>query len=460
MLTEDLINQKNNDEIHKQLDDFKYKIIVLDDDPTGTQTVKDLPVYTDWSEDLIEDGFKQENHMFYILTNSRALNEQETTKLHQEISRNIELVSRRLDYPFIVISRGDSTLRGHFYLEPKVLSDASDKVFDAVFYLPEFFEGERYTYNGVHYLKEDGKYTPVSESEFANDTTFGFESQTMADFIEEKSFGDVKAENVYHITLSQIRERNKESILQTFHAVSNFDAVVVDALNDEDMDYFVSCLTAFLANDDKKFMFRTAASFVKSMCQTPGEIINLNQFSNNNHGGLIIVGSHVKKTSSQLHHLLNNTYITPIEFDVKSVTKADLNVYIEERTQEVEALIKNSKDVVVYTSRDVIKTEDLTNNLGISTNISNALVEIVRGLSIKPKFIIAKGGITSSDVATKGLEIKKAQVIGQITQGVPVWLTGEEAKYSNMPYVIFPGNIGSTNTLTNVYKMNSSIKEN
>ena len=92
MLTEDLINQTNNDEIHKQLDDFKYKIIVLDDDPTGTQTVKDLPVYTDWSEDLIEDGFNQENHMFYILTNSRALNEQETTKLHQEISRNIELV--------------------------------------------------------------------------------------------------------------------------------------------------------------------------------------------------------------------------------------------------------------------------------------------------------------------------------------------------------------------------------
>ena len=153
----------------------------------------------------------------------------------------------------------------------------------------------------------------------------------------------------------------------------------------------------------------------------------------------------MKKTSSQLHHLLNNTHITPIEFDVKSVTKADLNVYIDERIQEVEALIKNSKDVVVYTSRDVIKTEDLTNNLGISTNISNALVEIVRGLSIKPKFIIAKGGITSSDVATKGLEIKKAQVIGQITQGVPVWLTGEEAKYSNMPYVIFPGNIAIRN---------------
>ncbi|PTI56610.1 four-carbon acid sugar kinase family protein, partial [Staphylococcus succinus] len=126
---------------------------VLDDDPTGTQTVKDLPVYTEWSETLIEDGFNQQNHMFYILTNSRALNEQETMRLHQEISHNIERVSQRLNHPYIIISRGDSTLRGHFYIEPKVLSDASDGGFDGVFYLPEFFEGNRYTYNGVHYLK-------------------------------------------------------------------------------------------------------------------------------------------------------------------------------------------------------------------------------------------------------------------------------------------------------------------
>ncbi|PTF10583.1 nucleotide-binding domain containing protein, partial [Staphylococcus devriesei] len=111
--------------------------------------------------------------------------------------------------------------------------------------------------------------------------------------------------------------------------------------------------------------------------------------------------------------------------------------------------------VVIYTSRDVIKTEDLTNDLSKSTNISNSLVSIVKQLSIRPSFIIAKGGITSSDVATKGLGIKKAEVIGQITKGVPVWLTGEEAKYNNMPYVIFPGNVGEVDTLMEVYKLNS-----
>lgn len=164
----------------------------------------------------------------------------------------------------------------------------------------------------------------------------------------------------------------------------------------------------------------------------------------------------MKKTCAQLNDLIVNSNINAVEFDVKAVTSDYLQSYIDDQIVKVSELIHSGKDVVVYTSRDVIKTEDLSNNLSISTNISNALVEIVKGLTIKPQFIIAKGGITSSDVATKGLGIKKAQVIGQITQGVPAWLTGEEAKYNKMPYVIFPGNIGEVDTLTEVYKMNSN----
>ncbi|PNZ39273.1 four-carbon acid sugar kinase family protein [Mammaliicoccus vitulinus] len=455
MLNKDLINQHVNDTFNKELESLDYKIVVLDDDPTGTQTVKDLPVYTDWTESLLTDAFEQPNNMFYILTNSRALNALETTQLHQELSKNIENVSQKLNKPYLIISRGDSTLRGHFYLEPNVLNETATKPFNAVFYLPEFFEGDRYTYKGIHYLKEDNQYIPVSESEFANDTTFGFDSTSMADFIEEKSQGEIKSENVFHITLDQIRNREKEQILNTFGDLNNFDAVVVDALNDEDMDYFTACLVEYLKYHNKKFIFRTAASFVKSICETPGEIINLQNYKKNNNGGIIIVGSHVKKSSSQLNHLLENANINAIEFDVKAVTQSNFQDYIDKLTTEVENIITKGKDVVIYTSRDVIKTGDLTNNLSISTNISNGLVSIIKRLSIQPNFIIAKGGITSSDVATKGLNIKKAKVIGQITKGVPVWLTGNEAKYHHMPYVIFPGNVGEVDTLTKVYKLNS-----
>ena len=61
-------------------------------------------------------------------------------------------------------------------------------------------------------------------------------------------------------------------------------------------------------------------------------------------------------------------------------------------------------------------------------------------------FIIA-GGITSSDVGTKALAVKKANVLGQIKPGIPVWQTGEESKFPMTPYVIFPGNVGEITTL-------------
>ncbi|UXR69715.1 hypothetical protein MUA26_00690 [Staphylococcus sp. IVB6246] len=457
MLNRQLIEQQQGDEIRKGLDTLNFKIVVLDDDPTGTQTVKDLPVYTDFSLQYIEDGFQQPHNMFYILTNSRALTETETTTLHTTIIENIEAISQKLDVPYMVISRGDSTLRGHFYLEPKVLNDAADEPFDAVFYLPAFFEGNRFTYEGVHYLEDNGALMPVADSEFANDTTFGFKSTTMADFIDEKSNGEIKSDNVKHITLQQLR--NRENLFDVFAQLSNFDAVVVDALNDEDMDYFVASLIAFLNQQPKRFIFRTAASFVKAICQTPGEIIQLNDYQQSGHGGLMIVGSHVKKSSDQLQHLLSNTDIEAVEFGVKILETPDLlEGYIQDLTQRVEKLLSEGKDVALYTSRDVVKTNDINQNLNISTQISNSLVQIVQDLAIQPSFIIAKGGITSSDVATKGLGIKKAEVIGQVTAGVPVWLTGEEAKYAGMPYVIFPGNVGDVETLTNVYEINKTRK--
>ncbi len=129
--------------------------------------------------------------------------------------------------------------------------------------------------------------------------------------------------------------------------------------------------------------------------------------------------------------------------------------YINKLIQKVEKEISNGNSVVVYTSRDVIKTEDINNNLSISTNISNSIVNVIKNISIKPKFIIAKGGITSSDVATKGLNIEKAEVIGQVTKGVPVWLTCNEDKYPKMPYFSFPGIVGEVETLAPVYEINT-----
>src|SRR5699024_10161659 len=170
----------------RDFENFNYKVIVLDDVPTGTQTVKNLNVYTSWEEEYVRDGFRSDNNMFYIMTNSRAFSEAKTVEVHKEITQIIDKVSKELEQSYLIISRGDSTLRGHSYLEPKVLNEESQDGFDAVFYIPSFFEGGRYTHEGIHYLIEGDAFIPVSESEFANDSTFGFKSTTMADYIAEK----------------------------------------------------------------------------------------------------------------------------------------------------------------------------------------------------------------------------------------------------------------------------------
>jgi uncharacterized protein YgbK (DUF1537 family) len=100
-----------------------------------------------------------------------------------------------------------------------------------------------------------------------------------------------------------------------------------------------------------------------------------------------------------------------------------------------------------------VDTDDKDQQLQISVAISDALTSVIGNLEVCPRFIVAKGGITSSDVGTKALRVRKALVMGQIQAGIPVWMTGPESKFPNIPYVIFPGNVGEDSTLLDVVKM-------
>ena len=91
-------------------------------------------------------------------------------------------------------------------------------------------------------------------------------------------------------------------------------------------------------------------------------------------------------------------------------------------------------------------------SLAIGNAVSDGLVTIVSKLQSQPSFIIAKGGITSSDVATKGLGIRRAMVLGQAAPGVPVWSIGEEGKFPGMSYVVFPGNVGGEDELAKLVR--------
>lgn len=438
------------------LRDLNKKIIVLDDDPTGVQTVHGISVYTDWSVESIEKGFLEENSMFFLLTNSRGFTAAESDKAHTEIANNIVQVAKKVDKEFIVISRGDSTLRGHYPLETEVLKStieaSSDIHYDGEVILPFFKEGGRFTVDNIHYVQYEESLVPAGETEFAKDRTFGYTKSHLGEWVEEKTEGRFKSVNATYISLNSLRALDIDGITEQLLQVSDFNKVVVNAVDYVDVEIFVVALVKAM-KAGKQFLFRSAAALTKVIggvsdkaLLTRKELIR----EETNHGGLILVGSHVKKTTEQLEQLKTSDFIEFIEFDSHLVLQPDqFQTEIERVIESAESLIREGKTVAIYTRRERLdlgegKKEE---ELKLSVRISDAVTSFVQRLSVRPNYIVAKGGITSSDIGTKGLEVKRATVAGQIQPGIPVWITGEESKFPGIAYIIFPGNVGAVTTL-------------
>lgn len=436
-------------ELKVALKNFNKKIIVLDDDPTGVQTVNGISVYTDWDSESIAAGFGEENSMFFILTNSRAFYESKTRVEHKKIAERICVASEKFGKDFIIVSRCDSTLRGHYPLETQTLRDtleACGKKIDGEVLMPFFKEGGRFTINDVHYVQEGDYLVPASETEFAKDKTFGYKSSNLADYVEEKTCGVFKKESVTCISLEELRSGDIEKISARLENIHDFNKVIVNAIDYVDVEIFALALL----RSKKNFLFRTAAAFTKIIggvedknFLTKAELID----ETTRNGGLIIVGSHVKKTTAQLDELKKISAVAFIEFNV-----SDLGA-VNKIIQQAEENILSGQTTAIYTSRKVLDVGDAEKNLTASVKISEALTSIVNRLKVRPKFLIAKGGITSSDVGTKGLGVKKALVLGQVAAGVPVWKIGAESKFPGMSYIIFPGNVGTVDTLKKIVEM-------
>lgn len=451
-IDESIVNEK----LKIALNSLNKKIVVLDDDPTGVQTVHDISVYTDWSKESISNGFAEKNSMFFILTNSRAFTAEHTEQVHQDIAEKIVQESKKTNKDFIIISRSDSTLRGHYPLETntirKTIEKLTDKIFDGEVLMPFFKEGGRFTINNIHYVQEGDYLIPAGMTEFAKDKTFYYTSSSLPDYIEEKTNGEFKAKDTICISLDSLRNMDIDKITKQLISVSNFNKIVVNAIDYVDVKVFAIALINAI-NQGKRFIFRSAAALTKVIGGVSDKpLLSRKELINNNqHGGLIIIGSHVKKTTAQFNELKKCSWIKFIEFNHLLVLEpAKLKNELQRIISEVEQTIKSGQTTVVYTGRKRLDIGSEEESLKVSVKISEAITSIVDRITVQPSFIIAKGGITSSDVGTKGLHVKKANVLGQIKPGIPVWQTGVESKFKYMPYIIFPGNVGTETTLREI----------
>ena len=446
--------------VRETLSGLRRKIVVLDDDPTGVQTVNGVYVYTRWDRETVLEAFRAPEQMFFILTNSRGLTAPESRAQHAEIARNIAFAAGETGEDFLVLSRGDSTLRGHWPMETEVLRETLEnltgKKYDGEIIYPFFPEGGRYTLNDIHYVLQGDSLVPAGLTEFAKDKSFGYSSSALPDWVEEKSAGCFPAESCCRIGLEELRAGRIESLAARLEAVTGFRKITVNSADYHDVSVFSAALCMALSHG-KEYLFRCAAALPKVLGRvreapllTGEELVD----RDNRNGGIILIGSHVNKTTRQLEELRKTARpMAFIEFNQHRVLEdGGLDDEVGRVLTQIEELLPDGRSVTVFTRRDRLDlpTDDKDRQLQISTQISNAVTSIVAKLPVRPSFIVAKGGITSSDVGTKALRVRKALVKGQIRPGIPVWQTGEESKFPGLPYVIFPGNVGAEDDLRRI----------
>lgn len=416
-----------------------------------------IHVYTNWDEASILDGFQSDEKMFFILTNSRAFSKEKTEQVHKDIMNRVLRVSKQFNKPFLIISRSDSTLRGHFPLETETINATLGNSADGEIIIPFFKEGGRYTIENIHYVEKDGALVPAAETEFAKDRTFGFTKSHLGEYVEEKSQGRFKQKDVTYIALDDLRAVDIEKITEQLMGIEGFNKVIVNAISDDDLKVFSIALTKAIKNG-KQFLYRTAASFTKIIGHiSDKDLLSSEQMilGSKKSGGLIIVGSHVNKTTQQLNELLKLDAVRPIEFNSDLVLDEEkFEAEIQARIQELDKNIRNGQTCAIYTKRERLDLGEgmAEKELELSVKISDGLTRIIKSLTSVPKYIIAKGGITSSEIGTTALGVRKAVVLGQALPGIPVWRTDRGSKYSNMPYIIFPGNVGAVRDLYTIAK--------
>lgn len=436
-------------EIQALLRETKQKVFVLDDDPTGTQTVHDTIVLTEWSVSALIREMESADPVCFILTNSRSVNAAQAVTLNLAIARNLRAATEQTGRRYTVISRSDSTLRGHFPAETDALSAAADAPADGVLIIPAFMAGGRYTIHGAHYVEEGSMLVPAAQTPYAQDAVFGYQHSDLRRWVEEKTGGRVHSSDVVSLSIDVIRGEGPDGVGAILEKLAGGAVCVVDAVSERDLEVVaLACIGAEAAG--KRLIYRSAASFAGIRGGIPPrptlDTEDIRPLSA--HGGLVVVGSYVKKSSDQLAALLASGMVKPVELPVMELlASGDTATFLTPIVDALDEILSGGDHAVLYTSRELISGSDGESSLAIGRRVSQCLVEITRRLPITPRFIIAKGGITSSDLATDALGIKRARVLGQILPGIPVWQPDADSRYPGGAYVVFPGNVGDDGAL-------------
>ena len=433
------------------------KIIVIDDDPTGSQTVHSCLLLMQWDQATLRRGLRDSVPIFFILSNTRALPPDQAAQVTREICHNLKqaIAAEKIDH-YLVVSRSDSTLRGHYPLETDVINQEMGP-FDAHFLVPAFFEGGRITRDSVHYLMVDDQPVPVAETEFAKDSVFGYRHSYLPDYVAEKTQGKIAASDVERITLEDLQPAANQGLETRLQHFSHNQCVVVDGESQADFDRLAKgLLTA--SDHGKHFLLRSAASILTSLANLGPQPVapeDIASYKPTHQPGAIVIGSHVRKTTEQLTELLKLATVQGIEIPVEQLRDRPQSAgeIIQQTLQNIDQIRAQGQTPVIYTSRQELAFATIQARLDFGVQVSQLLMQIVQQLPTDIGFLISKGGITSNDVLSVGLQLTAVRLLGQIIPGCSLVTTNtDHSRFPSLPVVLFPGNVGDTQGLVTAYQ--------
>ena len=434
------------------------KIIIIDDDPTGSQTVNDCNLILRWDYETLFKGLKDCSNFLFILANTRALAEKDVKKRLDQICSSLNRVMNNSlfsEEDFVIISRGDSTLRGHNFIEPLIINQLLGP-FDATFYIPAFIECNRITVDGHHFVDN----VPVHKTIFAKDKIFGFNTSNIKELIYEQSHRQININHIEHINIRdfELLDQNQPSNLYMYiKQLENNKRVIVDINDYSQLDNFSKIIKSLLKR--KKFLFRTAASFISSISNfefNQKDSIYFSQLRRKNNNdqfmkGLIVVGSCVELTNLQLNKVLEISVCKPIEINALKLYEL---FKFEDNCQKINSkkkLILNSIRFnlsqnfipILYTSREIVSFKNENNLIRFQHFLSVFISEIVAAIKNEIGYLISKGGITTNTILSHGLEADSVFLEGQILPGISLVTFDLLKQKGKLPIVTFPGNMGN-----------------
>ncbi len=457
------------------------KIVVIDDDPTGSQTVHGCPLLLRWDAKTLASSLAHPSPLLFLLANTRALAPAAAAQRVREICRALrpaleEAVACGRIGDWLVVSRGDSTLRGHFPLEVEVINEELGP-FDATLLVPAFLEGGRTTVDGVHLL--DG--TPVHESPFARDRLFGYTSSYLPAWVEEKSGGRIPAAAVQRIGWREL-DAGVPALIRHLARLEGNGCVAVDGASAQQLAALAAAVR-FLSvtgapvgegpgdapgdGRPRRFLFQSAASLIQALAALPPQPLAeaalaalRRRGGDGPMPGLVLVGSHVPLADRQLERLLAEPGCVGVELEVAKVQRllegpepvrllASLERAWGRRLADV---LAGGHTPVLFTSRGEARCRHAGERRALGLALAGVMARLAAALAPDLGYLISKGGITTHTLLADGLHLEQVELQGQLLPGLSLVLAAPDTDQEPLPVLTFPGNLGDDLTLREAWR--------